>query len=89
MYVKQLELCEPQISYFHGSPVKIKKGASSTLGWNTANAAEVSIEPGIGKAKSDGQMLVYPTETTTYTLRAKNLNKEESETTTVTVADGG
>ena len=88
VYVEPLELCEPQISYFHGSPVKIKKGASSTLGWNTQNAAEVSIEPGIGKVKSDGQMLVYPTETTTYTLRAKNLTKEQSETTTVTVTDG-
>ena len=88
VYIEPLALCEPQISYFHGSPVKIKKGASSTLGWNTQNAAEVSIEPGIGKVKSDGQMLVYPTETTTYTLGAKNLTKEQSLTTTVTVTDG-
>jgi eukaryotic-like serine/threonine-protein kinase len=62
----------PSVISFSASPLKIRQGESVTLKWQTANATEVSIDPGIGAVKeANGQKQVDPNDTTTYTLTAK------------------
>lgn len=52
-------------------PSTITEGQSSTLSWNTTNATDVSIEPGIGKVNLEGSQTVSPGSSTTYTITAK------------------
>lgn len=86
VFIQNFELlCEPGIYRFEANPSNIKKGESSTLRWSTDNATEVYIEPEIGRVEKEGSITVSPVETTTYTLRAKNLTKEQSTSVTITV----
>jgi hypothetical protein len=50
----------------------IQLGSSTTLKWQTRNATEVEIQPGIGRVDSNGTITVSPRRNTTYTLRAKS-----------------
>ncbi|MBZ5553058.1 MAG: OmpA family protein [Acidobacteriia bacterium] len=52
-------------------PSTITEGQSSTLSWNTTNATDVSIEPGVGKVNLEGSQTVSPSSSTTYTITAK------------------
>ncbi len=60
----------PTIEQFNCGPAET--GSGSQLSWNVSGATQVTIEPGIGKVASTGTKLVRPSETTTYTLTAKN-----------------
>jgi len=63
----------PTISSFKASPSSITKGQSSTLSWVTTDATSISIVPGtFTSTAASGSTSVSPTETTVYTLRAKN-----------------
>ena len=70
---------------FTAEPLRITAGEASTLIWEVRNATEVEIS-GIGKVDPNGgSTSVSPTDTTTYTLTARNPKNEISQTVTVTV----
>ncbi|MGH7800098.1 MAG: CHAT domain-containing protein [Thermodesulfobacteriota bacterium] len=68
---KKITVPPPEILGYSAEPSTIKKGEVSTLRWNTSNAKEVEIS-GIGKVSLSGSNTVSPTETTTYTIIARN-----------------
>jgi hypothetical protein len=78
----RVDVADPEIVSFGGkSP--ITAGGSSLLTWRTANSARVEIS-GIGSVSASGTRQVKPTQTTTYTLTAKN-EKGRQVTKRVTV----
>ena len=73
------------IQSFTAEPLQIRIGEKATLDWDVLNATEVEIS-GIGPVDpSGGSVTVSPTETTTYTLTARNLKREVQQTVEVTV----
>jgi hypothetical protein len=78
---------KPVCESFTASPNTLPNGGgNTTLSWNTSRATNVSISPAIGSVASDGQRLVSVTDSTTYTLTARDAdNDSDSCTTTVTV----
>ena len=83
--LKKKSLSPPPEVNFSAKPSAIKLGETSTLNWTTSYTASVSIEPGIGSVEPSGFQTVTPTETTTYTLKAKGEGGTTSKGTTVTV----
>jgi len=75
----------PDISEFSAEPSTIERGQSSTLKWSVSNANEISIDNGVGSVQASGSRSVYPSETTTYTLRATGPGGTLSKSATVTV----
>jgi peptidoglycan-associated lipoprotein len=67
------------------SPATINKGDSSTLSWNSTNATQLSIDPGVGAVTAQGSTPVSPSDTTTYTITATGPGGSASATATVTV----
>ncbi len=67
------------------SPSSIVFGQSSALYWNTTDAAQISIDQGIGNVSASGTLPVSPTVTTTYTITASNSSGSASSQATVTV----
>jgi hypothetical protein len=70
------------------SPTNITAGESATINWATLNADSVSISGGIGTVPANGQRVVTPTATTTYTLTATNPRGPVTCDVTVTVSQG-
>ncbi len=66
-------------------PAAIEKGQSATLSWNTANATDIDIEPGVGKVEASGTKSVSPTESTTYVLTATGAGGTVTANARVTV----
>lgn len=62
----------PQFTACSVSPMNITSGESSTITWATANADTVEISGGIGSVATSGSRPVMPTQTTSYTLTARN-----------------
>jgi len=54
------------------NPASIESGKATTITWETTNAAEVTIDNGIGTVEASGNRTVWPTESTTYRIRATN-----------------
>jgi len=79
------ELIKPTIEYFNAFPSSIKLGDSSTLSWSTTNATTVSISQGIGAVSAVGMADVYPNESVTYTLTAKNNDGTKTSSCTVII----
>jgi hypothetical protein len=79
----------PRVVRFQATPTNITSGEAATLSWETANADQVTISPGVGGVSPNGSTTVTPTQTTTYTLTARGPNGEVSTTTTVTVTGTG
>jgi peptidoglycan-associated lipoprotein len=67
------------------SPATLNKGESSTLSWNSTNATQLSIDPGVGAVTAQGSTPVSPSDTTTYTITATGPGGSASATATVTV----
>jgi hypothetical protein len=68
------------------SPDTIHSGESTQLKWNSFNATDVTITPGVGHVNPSGAVTVSPTETTTYTLNLSNSTGDKiSVTATVYV----
>ena len=82
-----VERPEVRILSFHAVPVTILEGEAASLIWTTENADTVSID-GIGNVNPNGSTPVSPTETTTYTLRARSRYGETAATATVQVTRG-
>ena len=75
----------PVIVNFSADPVSIRSGQNSTLAWQVQNADTVEIT-GLGQVDPKaGTQTVAPTETTTYTLTARNVTATIAATVTVTV----
>jgi peptidoglycan-associated lipoprotein len=55
---------------FNVDPAVIERGQSTTLSWNSANATNVTIEPGIGTVEASGSRTVSPRDSISYTARA-------------------
>ena len=73
------------IESFNAEPLHIRIGEKATLAWDVFNATEVEIS-GIGTVDPrGGNLTISPTETTTYTLTARNSKREVSQTVEVTV----
>lgn len=62
----------PVITQFDATPSSIAPGNVSTLKWKVNGADRVSIDQGIGDVAVNGQQMVFPTASTTYTLTAVN-----------------
>jgi hypothetical protein len=63
----------------------IQSGQSVYLRWNSANATNVDIEPGVGKVALAGATSVTPRESTTYTLTAIGVGGIKTATTYIAV----
>ena len=67
------------------SPASVNKGESSTLSWNSTDATQLSIDPGVGAVPAQGTAKVTPSDSTTYTITASGPGGSASATATVTV----
>jgi hypothetical protein len=74
-----------QIVFFAANPPQINQGQSSQLSWQVLNATSVTISPTVGSVAASGTAPVSPTQTTTYTLTARNGTQELNATATVVV----
>jgi hypothetical protein len=79
----------PEIRSFTANPAVITTpGQDVTLSWQLSGAVtSLTLDPG-GVAVSGSSTTVNPTQTTTYTLTARNSAGESSAQTTVTLDDG-
>ena len=50
------------------------------MSWVTTNATQLSIDQGIGAVTGTSSVIVYPTQTTTYTLTASDDNSQTAQT---------
>ncbi|MDZ4797268.1 MAG: OmpA family protein [Bryobacteraceae bacterium] len=65
-----------QIVRFQAVPTNIRSGEQSMLDWQVIGADSVTISNGIGTVPANGQRAVSPTQSTTYTLTARNARGE-------------
>ncbi len=77
----------PAVDSFTAEPATIQRGQSATLRWTVRNAAEMAIEPGIGAVTASGNRQVFPSSSTTYTLRAKGPGGTATATARVNVTE--
>jgi peptidoglycan-associated lipoprotein len=85
-------IARPIVKFFTAEPSTIERGQASTLRWEVTGADTASIDQGLGVIGTSpdggtiaGNRAVFPGNTTSYTLRARNAGGEVSETVTVTV----
>jgi peptidoglycan-associated lipoprotein len=67
------------------SPATINKGDAATLSWNSTDATQLSIDPGVGAVTAQGSTKVTPSDSTTYTITATGPGGSASATASVTV----
>ncbi len=68
------------------NPTSINKGESSTLTWNSTDATQLSIDPGVGTVTAQGSTKVSPTDSTTYTITATGPGGSATATAAVSVS---
>ena len=79
----------PAITSFTATPSTITAGSSSVLAWNVdVSATSVSISGAPAITGDSGNVTVTPTETTEYTLTARNAEGTTTRDVTVTVTGG-
>jgi peptidoglycan-associated lipoprotein len=67
------------------NPTTVNRGESSTLSWNSTDATQLSIDPGVGAVNAQGSTKVSPTDSTTYTITATGPGGSASATAAVSV----
>jgi peptidoglycan-associated lipoprotein len=67
------------------SPTSINKGDSATLSWNSTDATQLTIDPGVGAVTAQGSTKVTPSDSTTYTITATGPGGSASATASVNV----
>src|SRR5258708_15068224 len=75
----------PPTATLSANPKTLTAGQSTTLTWQTANAASVSISPRIGAVGASGSMQVTPASTTPYQITATGPGGTQQASATVTV----
>lgn len=75
------------IKNFTVEPSNITKGESASLGWHVIGVQTVYIDNGIGNVSSEGQQVITPNETTTYTLTVQNGTNIITSTAFIRVMD--
>jgi hypothetical protein len=75
---------KPVINSFSANPTMIDVGASTTLGWSVTGATSVKLDSMID-VTNQTSIELFPSETVTYTLTAKNDAGEAKSTVTVNV----
>jgi peptidoglycan-associated lipoprotein len=75
----------PRIDTFAAEPSSIERGQSATLRWSVANATDISIDQNLGAVQANGNRQVFPTNSTTYTLTARNVGGTDIRSATVGV----
>jgi OOP family OmpA-OmpF porin len=68
------------------NPARIEKGQCTNLSWNTANATNISIEPGVGIVPTSGAKQVCPVSDTGYRITATGAGGTANASTSVSVA---
>jgi hypothetical protein len=63
-----------RIDMFVAEPTTVVAGHAATLKWTTSDATIASIDNGIGPVNLNGQVVVTPSRSTTYTLTASGRN---------------
>lgn len=86
--VSTAQAARTQIVFFISTPAQISSGQSSTLSWRVINSTSVNISPGIGNVDASGSIPVSPTQTTTYTITARNNVNQATASTAVVVGPG-
>ena len=76
----------PAINYFTASPTSISSGSPVTLSWSIFGATDIKIVPEIAPAEAEMSVTVFPTATTTYTLKATNAAGSVSKQASVIVS---
>ena len=79
----------PTIISFTASKTNVNSGQKVTLSWEAADYDTLRINKGIGDVTNLTSFDVFPTEDTTYRLRAINSVGEVSETIAITIKSGG
>jgi subtilisin family serine protease len=74
----------PTVS-LQANPASISAGGSATLTWNSTNATQLSISPGVGSVGPQGSTTIQPTSSTTYTISASGPGGSTSASASVTV----
>jgi len=69
------EVTQFSITTFKVEPSLINEGETANLSWVVMSAQTVTIDNEIGNVSNIGDRIIIPTETTTYTLTAKNGTK--------------
>ena len=67
------------------NPTTINKGESATLTWNSTDATQLSIDPGVGTVTAEGSTKVTPSDSTTYTITATGPGGSANATAVVSV----
>jgi hypothetical protein len=75
----------PMVINLSANPAVLMAGGSAALQWNVMGADSVSIDQGIGNVPVSGNQLITPTQTTTYTLIARNTSGILTKSFVVTV----
>ncbi|MBT7698039.1 MAG: sugar-binding protein [Desulfobacterales bacterium] len=65
----------------------IMRGSSATLSWTSENATSCTIDNGIGEVALSGSITVTPSETTTFTITASDMQNTVTAELTITVVD--
>jgi len=79
------EVTQFSITKFNVEPALITVGDTANLSWVVMSAQIISIDNGIGNVSNIGDRIIMPTETTIYTLTAKNGTKTITATTEIIV----
>lgn len=75
----------PIIITYDAAPQLINAGEKSIITWKVNGVSTISIEPNIGILPSSGSQTVFPSTTTTYTIKANNGRDSVSRSITVAV----
>ena len=62
----------PVIEFFDADPVAVNSSEASNISWSVIGATQVELNHEIGRVGPKGFVLVFPKETTIYTLTAVN-----------------
>jgi len=78
------EVFDPVINFLSAIPSEITEGEITNLSWSTSHADTVVLE-GMGEVNLSGSIIMEPTQSTVFTLRATNAQGTVTETVSVTV----
>ena len=79
------KLTQLSIITFNVEPTTIEQGKYANLTWTVTGATSISIDNGIGNVTPTGNLIIHPTQTTTYVLTVYNETSTKSALATITI----